>query len=75
MRFINIESCKLLFDVGRLDDHINSVAVSATGRHLVAIMDSGNLNVYNLATLYSQLNQVGCWLILMHLCAPVYTLS
>ncbi|KAA8591499.1 hypothetical protein FQN60_016873 [Etheostoma spectabile] len=47
MRFINIHTCKLLFHMGSHDDAITSAAVSPNGRHVVAIMDNGSINVYS----------------------------
>ena len=59
MRFINVTTCKLLFDVGSLDQRINNVSISNTGRHIVAVMDSGNVHVYSVQALTQELNKVG----------------
>ncbi|KAK2140435.1 hypothetical protein LSH36_1353g00021 [Paralvinella palmiformis] len=59
MRFININTCKLLFDVGALDNRISNVTLSPIGRHIVAIMDNGYINVYCVKALSEDLNQVG----------------
>ena len=60
MRFVNITTCKLLFDIGSLDNQINSVTISNTGHHIVAAMDSGNINIYSVEALTSELSKVGC---------------
>ncbi len=58
MRFININTCKLLFDIGTLDSRISNVAVSPSGRYIVAVLDSGNMHLYNVQALTSELNKV-----------------
>uniref|UniRef100_A0A8C4DQ83 TBC1 domain family member 31 n=1 Tax=Dicentrarchus labrax TaxID=13489 RepID=A0A8C4DQ83_DICLA len=57
MRFINIHTCKLLFHMGSHDDAITTVAVSPNGRHVVAIMDNGSINVYSVQSLTQELNK------------------
>nr|XP_046256314.1 TBC1 domain family member 31 [Scatophagus argus]XP_046256315.1 TBC1 domain family member 31 [Scatophagus argus] len=57
MRFINIHTCKLLFHMGSHDNAITSVAVSPNGRHVVAIMDNGSINVYSVQSLTQELNK------------------
>ena len=58
MRFIHIENCKLLFDVGSLDNRVHNVCVSPTGRHVVGVMESGNLCVYDVRSLTAEVNKV-----------------
>lgn len=58
MRFINIHTCKLLFQIGSHDSAITTVAVSPNGRHVVAIMDNGAINIYSVQSLTEELNQV-----------------
>lgn len=58
MRFINIHTCKLLFHIGSHDDAITTVSVSPNGRHVVAIMDNGSINVYSVQSLTQELNKV-----------------
>ncbi|XP_037641622.1 TBC1 domain family member 31 isoform X2 [Sebastes umbrosus] len=58
MRFINIHTCKLLFHMGSHDDAITTVTVSSNGRHVVAIMDNGSINVYSVQSLTQELNKV-----------------
>ncbi|XP_041650438.1 TBC1 domain family member 31 [Cheilinus undulatus] len=57
MRFINVHTCKLLFQMGSHDDAIITVAVSPNGRHIVAVMDNGSINVYNVQSLTQELNK------------------
>ena len=58
LRFINIHTCKLVFDVGGLDTRITNVSFSPTGRHVVCVMDTGDMNVYSIQALTDQLNKV-----------------
>ncbi|KAF3840112.1 hypothetical protein F7725_018829 [Dissostichus mawsoni] len=58
MRFINIHTCKLLFHMGSHDDAITTATVSPNGRHVVAIMDNGSINVYSVQSLTQELNKV-----------------
>ncbi|XP_034466388.1 TBC1 domain family member 31 isoform X2 [Hippoglossus hippoglossus] len=57
MRFINIQTCKLLFHMGSHDNAITTVAVSPNGRHVAAIMDNGSINIYNVQSLTQELNK------------------
>lgn len=57
MRFINIHTCKLLFQIGSPDNAITTVTVSPNGRHVVAIMDNGGIDIYNVQSLTEELNQ------------------
>ncbi|PVD20370.1 hypothetical protein C0Q70_18524 [Pomacea canaliculata] len=57
MRFINIDSCRLLFDVGTIDCRLNNVAVSPNGRYLVGVMDDGNLHILSLQALWADINK------------------
>uniref|UniRef100_A0A8C5EZM7 TBC1 domain family member 31 n=1 Tax=Gouania willdenowi TaxID=441366 RepID=A0A8C5EZM7_GOUWI len=57
MRFINIHTCKLLFHVGSHDNAITAAAVSPSGRHIVAIMDNGSINIYSVQSLTQELNK------------------
>ena len=62
MRFINLNTCRLLFDIGCLDDRISSVTVSPSGRHVVAVVESGCVNVYSVPALLADFNKVGWFL-------------
>ncbi|KAK6327150.1 hypothetical protein J4Q44_G00027950 [Coregonus suidteri] len=57
MRFINIQTCKLLFDIGSHDDAITSATISPNGRHIVTIMDNGSLNIYSVQCLTQDYNK------------------
>uniref|UniRef100_A0A8C6SLW5 TBC1 domain family member 31 n=1 Tax=Neogobius melanostomus TaxID=47308 RepID=A0A8C6SLW5_9GOBI len=57
MRFINIHTCKLLFQIGSPDNAITTVTVGPNGRHVVAIMDNGGINIYSVQSLTEELNQ------------------
>jgi len=58
VRFIDIGTFAQLFDVGRLDDRVRNFIIAPSGRHIVAVMDSGNIHIYNAHTLAKLLNQV-----------------
>ncbi|KAL6489427.1 hypothetical protein MHYP_G00031680 [Metynnis hypsauchen] len=57
MRFINIHTCKQLFDIGSYDDAITSAAVCPKGRHIAAVMDNGSLRIYNVQSLTQETNK------------------
>ncbi|XP_078609106.1 TBC1 domain family member 31-like [Branchiostoma floridae x Branchiostoma japonicum] len=57
MRFINIHSCKLQFDVGSHDNRITNALIGADGRHVVCTMEDGSINVYSVQALTSELNK------------------
>uniref|UniRef100_A0A3B3CDS0 TBC1 domain family member 31 n=1 Tax=Oryzias melastigma TaxID=30732 RepID=A0A3B3CDS0_ORYME len=57
MRFINIHTCKLLFHIGSHDEAITTMTVSPSGRHIVAVMDNGSINIYNVQNLTQELNK------------------
>lgn len=57
MRFINIHTCKLLFQIGCPDNAITTVTVGPDGRHVVAIMDNGGINIYSVQSLTEELHQ------------------
>ena len=58
MRFINTESCRLLFDVGQVDQRIKSTSVSPQGRYIVAVMEDGNIHIYGVQALSADYNKV-----------------
>jgi len=58
MRFVDIHTCKLLFRMGSHEDAITAVTVSPNGRHVVAIMDNGSVNIYRVLSLTQELNKV-----------------
>ncbi|KAM6283307.1 TBC1 domain family member 31 isoform 2-T2 [Porphyrio hochstetteri] len=51
MRFIHIETCKLLFDIGSHEEGISTAAVSPNGRYIASVMENGSLNVYSVQAL------------------------
>ncbi|XP_077865316.1 TBC1 domain family member 31-like [Saccoglossus kowalevskii] len=57
MRFVNVNTCKLLFDIGTLDDRIHHVTVSSHGRFIVAVTESGKTNIYSAQALTAELNK------------------
>ncbi|XP_034029583.1 TBC1 domain family member 31-like [Thalassophryne amazonica] len=56
MRFINVHTCELLFHIGSHEDGITTAAVGPNGRHVVATMDNGRINVYSVASLMQEIN-------------------
>ncbi|XP_034822439.2 TBC1 domain family member 31 isoform X5 [Pan paniscus] len=57
MRFINIQTCKLLFEIGSLDEGISSSAISPHGRYIASIMENGSLNIYSVQALTQEINK------------------
>ncbi|XP_065101704.2 TBC1 domain family member 31 [Paramisgurnus dabryanus] len=51
MRFLCIHTCKQLFEIGSLEDAITSTTFCPKGHHIVAVMDSGALKVYDVRSL------------------------
>ncbi|XP_071410000.1 TBC1 domain family member 31 isoform X3 [Pithys albifrons albifrons] len=47
MRFINIETCKLLFDIGSPEEGISTAVISPNGRYIASVMENGSLNLYS----------------------------
>lgn len=58
MRFINTQTCKLLFDLGGQEEGISSVTVSPSGRYIAAIMENGSLSIYSIQALTQEVNKV-----------------
>lgn len=58
MRFININTHKLLFCIGSHDDGITTAAVSPNGRYVAAIMNNGSINIYCTRSLSREVNKV-----------------
>ncbi|XP_029447827.1 TBC1 domain family member 31 isoform X2 [Rhinatrema bivittatum] len=57
LRFINIQTCKLIFDVGSHDEGITTSLVSPNGRYIVSVMDNGSLNIYSVQALTQEVNK------------------
>ena len=58
MRFINIHTCKLLFDIGSIDNRIVNASISPDGRNILAVMESGYIRLFSVTALTSELNKV-----------------
>lgn len=58
MRFINIETCKLLFDIGSHEEGISTAAISPNGRYIASVMENGSLNLYSVQALTQEGNKV-----------------
>lgn len=56
-RFINIHTCKLLFDIGEVTNKVNNVSVSPNGRYVITVNEDGTMGVYNLQTLSAEINK------------------
>ncbi|KAM6216081.1 TBC1 domain family member 31 [Rhynchocyon petersi] len=57
MRFISIQTCKLLFEIGSLDEGICSSVISPHGRYIACVMENGSLNIYSVQTLTQEVNK------------------
>ncbi|XP_019573314.2 TBC1 domain family member 31 isoform X4 [Rhinolophus sinicus] len=57
MRFINVQTCKLLFEIGSLDEGISSSVISPHGRYIASIMENGSLNIYSVQALTQEINK------------------
>ncbi|XP_037659062.1 TBC1 domain family member 31 isoform X2 [Choloepus didactylus] len=57
MRFVNIQTCKLLFEIGGLDEGISSSVISPHGRYIASIMENGSLNIYSVQALTREINK------------------
>ncbi|NXG46157.1 TBC31 protein, partial [Psilopogon haemacephalus] len=58
MRFINIETCKLLFDIGSHEEGISTAAISPNGRYIASVMENGSLNLYSVQALTQEGNKL-----------------
>ncbi|XP_063155710.1 TBC1 domain family member 31 [Candoia aspera] len=57
VRFINISTCKLLFDIGSHEEGISTVALSPSGRYIAAVMENGSLSIYSVQALTQEVNK------------------
>ncbi|KFU84063.1 WD repeat-containing protein 67, partial [Chaetura pelagica] len=57
MRFINIETCKLLFEIGSHEEGISTATLSPNGRYIAAVMKNGSLNLYSVQALTREGNK------------------
>ena len=58
MRFINTDTCCLLFDVGAVGRRLSNVGISPNGRYLAGVLDDGNIGVFSLQALCADINKV-----------------
>lgn len=58
MRFINIETCKLLFDIGSPEEGISTAVISPNGRYIASVMENGSLNLYSVQALTQEGSKV-----------------
>lgn len=71
MRFINIETCKLLFDIGSHEEGISTAAISPNGRYIASVMENGSLNLYSVQVLTQEGNKVECFTFLKTAVNPI----
>ncbi|NXX55824.1 TBC31 protein, partial [Scopus umbretta] len=57
MRFIHIETGKLLFDIGSHEEGISTAATSPNGRYIASVMENGSLNLYSVQALTQEGNK------------------
>ncbi|XP_043118038.1 TBC1 domain family member 31 isoform X2 [Puntigrus tetrazona] len=57
MRFINVQSCKQIFEIGSHEDAITLAAICPKGHHIVAVMDSGALRIYDVRSLNPEISK------------------
>ncbi|XP_021500924.1 TBC1 domain family member 31 isoform X4 [Meriones unguiculatus] len=57
MRFVNIQTCKLLFEIGSIEEGISSSVISPHGRYIASIMENGSLNIYSVQALTQEINK------------------
>ncbi|KAJ6663117.1 hypothetical protein lerEdw1_010710 [Lerista edwardsae] len=57
MRFINIQTCKLLFEVGSHEEGLGTVTICPNGRYLAAAMENGSLSIYSIQALTQEVNK------------------
>lgn len=71
MRFINIETCKLLFDIGSPEEGISTAAISPNGRYIASVMKNGSLNLYSVQALTQEGNKVEYFMFLEIAVSPL----
>uniref|UniRef100_A0A8C2SZW3 TBC1 domain family member 31 n=1 Tax=Coturnix japonica TaxID=93934 RepID=A0A8C2SZW3_COTJA len=57
MRFISIETYKLLFVIGSHEEGISTAAISPSGRYIASVMENGSLNLYSVQALTQEVNK------------------
>lgn len=58
LRFLDTESCQLLFQIGSHDKPLSHAHPSPDGRYLAALSENGNILIHDVTTLTSRLAQV-----------------
>lgn len=71
MRFINIETCKLLFAIGSHEEGISTAAISPNGRYIASVMENGSVNLYSVQALTQEANKVQCFTFLIAAVNPI----
>ncbi|XP_064562701.1 TBC1 domain family member 31 isoform X8 [Zonotrichia leucophrys gambelii] len=57
MRFINIETSQILFDIGSPEEGISTAVISPNGRYIASVMENGSLNLYSVQALTQEGNK------------------
>ncbi|POI32069.1 hypothetical protein CIB84_004179, partial [Bambusicola thoracicus] len=57
MRFISIETYKILFVIGSHEEGISTAAISPNGRYIASVMENGSLNLYSVQALTQEVNK------------------
>ncbi|XP_072183724.1 TBC1 domain family member 31 isoform X1 [Excalfactoria chinensis] len=57
MRFISIETYKLLFVIGSHEEGISTATISPSGRYIASVMENGSLNLYSVQALTQEVNK------------------
>ncbi|KAL9868887.1 TBC1 domain family member 31 isoform 3-T3 [Geothlypis trichas] len=73
MRFINIETCKLLFDIGSPEEGISTAVISPNGQYIASVMENGSLNLYSVQALTQEGNKPPPFMVKVVEDGPKYT--
>ncbi|XP_066191669.1 TBC1 domain family member 31 isoform X2 [Sylvia atricapilla] len=73
MRFINVETCKLLFDIGSPEEGISTAVISPNGRYIASVMENGSLNLYSVQALTQEENKPPPFMFKLVEDGPTYT--
>ncbi|NXL25648.1 TBC31 protein, partial [Setophaga kirtlandii] len=73
MRFINIETCKLLFDIGSPEEGISTAVISPNGQYIASVMENGSLNLYSVQALTQEGNKPPSFTVKVVEDGPKYT--
>ena len=71
MRFISIETYKILFVIGSHEEGISTAAISPNGRYIASVMENGSLNLYSVQALTQEVNKVRCFIFLIIAVDPI----